>query len=269
MGWNAQEMDALVERIGDEILTRVQDAPALSGDAGKAPSWAPPQGGYAAALDVMAVGPALTAAALDELCAEAAAAGARAVWTASSWVPRTHRRLAGSGVKAGAVLNFPYGDAAPAAKRSEAETALLAGAAELWTCLHAGAWLSGEVDRAYADMAAVCELGAQAQAAVTVALDAALLRDSELLRAAVAAKLVGASAVHLTAGRAAALGPAGQGASDPAGLARLHAGLGGDLPLAAGMEVSTFPQASRLASAGAVRIGVVSPAAVLSGAPRS
>ncbi len=193
-----REMDALVERIGDEILARLQAAPSVTvePDSASPAVWPRPPGGYAAALETAALGPGLTARAVDAACAQALELGVRAVWTAASWTPRAYCRLSSGAVCIGAAVGYPFGDSTPVAKRAEAETALTAGAAELLTVFNTGAWLSGERERAYVDLLAVCGLGAP----VTAVLDAALLSDNELVRAAIAANLAGAQTVQCGAG---------------------------------------------------------------------
>lgn len=252
-----QEMDALVERIGDEILARVGSSKAPVAEAS---AWPRPDGGYSSAVEAMALGAGVTAASIDKTCAEACYFGLRAVWTASSWTPRAYQRLSGKPVRIGAAVGFPHGDAAPAAKRAEAETALTAGAQELLTTLNGGAWLSGERDRAYVDLLAVCELASSADAPVTVAIDSAALNGSELVRAAIAAQLAGATAIQLSGW------PTGA-APQPDQVRLLAEALGDDLIVGAAGSVTAFSTAAAYAAAGATRIGACDAAALLAGAP--
>lgn len=248
-------MDALVARIGDEILARVDRSsePRLAPESGR---WQRPSGGYAAAIESVALGGGITAGPLDAACAQAAELGVRAIWTASSWTPRAYRRLSGSAVRIGAAIGFPFGDSTPAAKCAEAETAVASGAQELLTTLNAGAWLSGERDRAYADLLAVCELASAASIPVTVALDLNALEDSELVRAAIAAELAGAKAIQCSGGW-------------PSRVRRLAEAVGDDLVVGAAVDADSFASASGYAAAGARRLAVSKPEAVLRGAPRS
>lgn len=252
-----QEMDALVERIGDEILARVGGPKAPSAAAS---AWPRPQRGYASVIEAMALGSGVTAGSLDATCAAASALGLRAVWTASSWTPRAYRLLTGGSVRIGAAVGFPHGDATPAAKRADAETALMAGAEELLTTLNAGAWLSGERDRAWVDLLAVCELARSAGAPVTAALDAASLDGPQLVRAAIAARLAGASAIQLSGW------PAG-GSPRPEQVRLLADAVGEDLIVGAAGSVTTFATAAAYAAAGAARVAACDAAAVLAGAP--
>ena len=258
------EMDALVERIGDEILARLGRLPVVpsaSPAALGAVSWPRPAGGHAARLEACATGLSMSAGAVEQLCVQAAALGLRALWTAASWTPRALRALAGSKVRLGATVGFPWGDAPPAAKRAEAEIALSNGAVELLTTLDAGAWRSGEWDRVYADLRGVCDVAAGARAPVAVAIAAAPLDEAALLKAAIAAKLAGATAVYVA-------GWSSGRRLEPARLRRLHEAIGDDLALGVWDEADHFGAAAAWVAAGADRLASRDPAAVLAGAPR-
>jgi deoxyribose-phosphate aldolase len=254
-----QEMDALVERIGDEILARLQAAPpsAAAPKSVEPAVWPRPRQGYAAVLETAALGPAITARAVDEVCVQARELGVRAVWTAASWTPRAYRGLRGGPVRLGASIGYPYGDSTPVAKRAEAEMALSAGAIELLTVFNAGAWLSGERERAYVDLLAVCGFGAP----VTAVLDVGLFPDDDLVRASIAAGLAGAATIQCVAGPAPHRSPDWR-------KVRLAADAAGDEHIVAAGGVAGFAEAAWCAAAGARRLMVADPAGVLRDAPR-
>ena len=254
-------MDALVEKIGDEILARV-GGPGKPAPEAVTLEWRRPVNGYASVLETLALGPRITADSLNAACEQAVQLDIRLVWTASSWTPRAHRRLRGTAVRVGATIGYPFGDSTPAAKCCEAESALLAGAEELLTTLNAGAWLSAERDRAYGDLLAVCELAAAASAPVTVAVPADQLDDTELVRIAIAARLAGATAIQCS-------GWTAHSAPSASKVSRLAASFGDDLIIGVAGCIDGFSAAAACASAGADRIGVADPAAVLRGTRQS
>ncbi|MBI1356218.1 MAG: hypothetical protein GC160_17895 [Acidobacteria bacterium] len=263
---NPSEMDALVERIGDEILARLGRGPALAtgpnllSTSGPA-SWPRPQDGYAARLEAGAAGPGVTAGAVEAACGQAVELGLRAVWTAGSWTARALRVVGGSSVRLGAVTGFPYGDSPTAAKRVEAEVALSNGAAELLTSFDAGAWASGEWDRVYADLIGVGEVATSAGAAWGVAVEAAALDEAAVVKAAIAAKLAGAGAIYLG-------GWASHAAFGPARVGHVREAVGDEVAVGVWGEMAGFGAAAAWAAAGACRLSCPDPAAVLREAPR-
>jgi deoxyribose-phosphate aldolase len=138
------------------------------------------------------------------------------------------------------VVGFPHGQHAPAAKREEAVVAWEDGADELDVVLNVGRVRAGEVDAVIDELA---DLVAAVPVPVKVIVEAPLLTDAEIRRAAEAA--VEADADYLKTGT---------GCSGPATVEDV-ALLAEYLPVKASGGIETTEAARAMLDAGATRIG--------------
>jgi deoxyribose-phosphate aldolase len=199
-------------------------------------------------LDHTLLAPDATGDALDRLCDEAAGFSFAAVCVSGTHVRRCAQRLAGSDVLVCAVVGFPLGAAASAAKAHEARIALEDGARELDMVMNIGALKSGEDDLVRRDIELVVAAAREHGALVKVILELGLLAPAEAQRACALSEAAGARFVKTSTG----FGPRGASVEDVAFL-RSVLGPATGIKAAGGIRSARF--ARELLSAGASRLG--------------
>ena len=142
--------------------------------------------------------PEATRARMERHCAEARRLKVAAVSVHQDRLQLCLELLAGSGVKAGAVLGFPYGASPAGMKAYEAATLVAMGAQELDMVLNIGRLKDGE----YAAVRKDIELVAQAagNVPVKVILETCLLTEEEKIAACLIARAAGAAFVKTSTG---------------------------------------------------------------------
>ncbi|MEZ5391476.1 MAG: hypothetical protein R2724_01065 [Bryobacterales bacterium] len=251
------EMDALVEQVGDEILERLglpaEELPELA----PASAWPRPEGGYAAALELVCASLSTVASEVAESCGQAARAGIPVVWTPVSLVAPAVAAVSATPLRVGALIDYPNGGASTAARLVDAEIALRLGAGMLQWTLGAGRARQLEPDVLRTEVSAAAALCADAGAALAVTLEASALSDQELETAATAALAGGADALCSSAGAA------GHGFATTRAIAILRSVAGDRAVVVAGGRIAGFSHAAALVAAGADRIASADPWAIL------
>ena len=270
MAVTPQELDALVRRIGDELLARLSDSPLRSrleevsscacGPASKSGTtssprldgwgevdWSPPEKGVASLIDHMLLRPDATESEITNLCSEAERHGFAAVCVQPSWVARAVRELHASQVGVSTVIGFPHGAALTPVKCVETEQAMKLGAGEIEMAANIGALKSGNRDLVYVDIRSVVELARQAGVVVKVILETGSLNEEEKITGSVLAKLAGADFVKTSTG----FGFAG---ADPADVALISQVVGGTMGVQAAGGIGSYAAMKAMMAAGAARI---------------
>ena len=263
---NAAEIEALVEQVGDEILGRLglpASALAEAGLAREAPAsaWPLPEGGYASALELVYGAPQASATEVSETCRRARQAALAVVWAPVSLIPVAVSALSGAPTRAGALIDFPHGAASTGARLADLEIALRLGAELVNLILGAGRARSGEPDVIQAEVRAAAALCAGAGVPLAVTLEADLLSEQDLARAAAAALAGGADALCCSTGRH------GHVFASPRWITLLREIAGGRAVVIAAGRIGGFGHAAALISAGADRIAADDPWAILAQAP--
>ena len=206
-------------------------------------------------LDHTLLAPGATEAEVARLCEEARAHGFGAVCVRAGFVPAARRLLAGSTSRIAAVVDFPLGEAACAARLEEAREAVRLGADELdlvapLPLVRAGRW--GEV---FDDLRGVI---LAAGVPVKVILETGLLgRDAKVAAAAVA-RAAGAAFVKTSTGYSA-------GGATVEDVALLRAVVGDAVGVKASGGIRSADDALAMLRAGASRIGASSSVAIVGG----
>jgi deoxyribose-phosphate aldolase len=189
------ELDELVRELLESV-GGVPDRP------GVVPGWlgesAGQLRGIGAFIDSTLLRPEATRAEVLRHCEEAVALGVKAVCVNGCWIEACAERLRGSGVLVAAVVGFPLGAMAPAAKAAEARLAVEAGAAEVDAVLPLGRLKAGEWREVEEEIRAVVE--AAGGAAVKVIPETAALEPKELAAACLLARTAGAAFVKTSTG---------------------------------------------------------------------
>ena len=265
-----QELDALVRRIGDEMLAQLGGSPLKSrlhevsscacGPLGKssaasAPTldgwggvdWTPPEKGIASVMNHTLLRPDATESEITKLCSEADRHGFATVCVQPSWVARAVGELHGSKVKVSTVIGFPHGATVTPAKCVEAEQVMKLGAREIDIVTNVGALKSGNRDFVYTDIRSVVELAHRADVPVKVILEAGCLNEEEKITGSVLAELAGADFLKTSTG----FGSAG---ADPSDVALMSNVVGGTMGVEAAGGIRSYPAMKAMMAAGATRI---------------
>lgn len=281
------ELDQLVARIGDEILSRLGGARVSSIAGGKAEGLNIPDvvcpgctqrcaqtcttksreiakagadrisasdrltnvdSSIARLIDHTILRADATRADVVKVCAEAKRHKFASVCVNGYWVPTVAAELAGSPVKVCTVVGFPLGAMSTEAKRAETEGALRCGAQEIDMVINIGALKGGDHETVKLDIHAVTEACHRAGAIVKVIIETALLDDNEKAVACTIAKLAGADFVKTSTG----FSSSGATAHD---VALMRAVVGPDIGVKASGGVRTLEDLQKMAAAGASRIG--------------
>src|SRR6185295_938467 len=150
----------------------------------------------------------------EQLAAEAAEHGFAAVCVPPAWVSYVAERLAGTTVRIGTVIGFPFGYVHPETRRAESLRTLADGAVELDTVISLS-WLKSEEPwpaRALTDLEdwVLAVRGARPDATLKVILETALLSEPEKIHGAAIAIAAGADYVKTSTG----FGPGGATVED-------------------------------------------------------
>ncbi len=207
-------------------------------------------------LDHTLLAPGAGKADLERLCAEARQHRFLAVCVRIPAVAEARRLLAGSGVRAVAVVDFPRGEAATAARVAEALEAARAGADEIDVVAPLPALLAGRWAEVVDALRAV--VGAAAVPVKVILETARLSRDQKVAAAAVA-RCAGAAFVKTSTGF-------GGGGATVEDVALLRAVVGDAMGVKASGGVRTAADALAMIRAGATRIGSSQSVAIVEGA---
>lgn len=203
--------------------------------------------GIAQLVDYTLLRPDATWADVARLCDEAAAAEVIAVCVNGGWVQRCVERLRGTPIRVAAVVGFPLGASASAAKAAEASIAAGEGAVELDMVMPIGAAKAGEWQLVADDVAAV--VAAAPGTLVKVILETALLDVDAIAKACDAARRGGAAFVKTSTGFHAS------GGATVEAVAAMRRAVGSRFGVKASGGIRTADAAVALLAAGANRIG--------------
>ena len=188
-------------------------------------------------------------------CQEAMEHGFAGVCVRAGWISEVARLLAGSGVAPVAVVDFPLGTGATAARAMEARDAVVCGAEELDLVLAREPLARLDYRRVLEDL---IEVVGRAQVPVKVILETAALTPTEKIVASALAKAAGAAYVKTSTG----FGPGG---ATPEDVALLRAVVGDEVGVKASGGIRTAADALRMVRAGASRIGASASVAIVRG----
>jgi deoxyribose-phosphate aldolase len=281
---NAPARAALVERITDRVLQRIQQegwttaAPAP----GCGCSLIPPTENHlramvaegacrlacdvkarsvpadlAGAIDHTLLKPDATADQIETLCTEARDHHFASVCVNPHWVPLCASRLRGTGVEVCTVIGFPLGATANAVKAYEASWAAEHGATEVDMVQNVGALKSGDYATVHEDIRSVVEAVA-GRACVKVILETSLLTDEEKAAACALAKEAGADYVKTSTG----FGGGGATVEDVALMRRV---VGPAVGVKASGGIRDRSTAEAMIAAGANRLGASAGVKIIAG----
>lgn len=197
-------------------------------------------------IDHTILRPDATPADVSAICDEAIKHNFKAVCVNPIFIPRIVDHLAGTGVAACSVINFPFGATSTAMKVAEAEWVVAQGAIEVDMVIPIGLMKSGNFDAVRDDIAAV--KAACGNTLLKVILETALLSDDEKITACNLSKEAGADFVKTSTGFA------GSGAT-VADVMLMRRTVGNAMGVKASGGVRTTEDALRMIEAGASRIG--------------
>lgn len=211
-------------------------------------------GDLARLIDHTLLKPIATRTEIEALCREAIENAFWSVCVAGAWVKTARVALHGHQVKVCAVVGFPLGNSAAAAKAAETSAAVADGADEIDMVVNIGALKSG-------DMAVVCDdiravVAAAGGRPVKVILETCYLTDGEKAAAAKAAVSAGAAFVKTSTGF-------GSGGATIADVALLRATVGPNVGVKASGGVRDLATAAAMVAAGATRLGTSSGVALM------
>jgi deoxyribose-phosphate aldolase len=199
---------------------------------------------------------------IDALCDGAVEARSAAVVVLPVWVARARDRLAGAPVALCAAIAYPFGADSTRAKAAGVEQALRDGADEVEVVACVPALVAGDVSAARHELRALVDIvrarNATARRAhlVRAVLETCYLDDAGKRAAALAAAMAGCDSVVTTTG-------AGTGGATPHDVALLRGALPAEVGVKAAGTVRSLADVAALIAAGAARVAVASPLAVL------
>ena len=251
-----QQLDDLVARIGDEMLTRLGVAqpppPAHACACGSeslveaAPASAP--GWDASKIGLNCRDSRSTSAEISARCLQARTLGLGAVSVFPSQVVVAGRVLRRRGVRIAVAVGWPHGATSTAAKALEAELALGQGADEIEVVVPSGALLAGEDDSVFGELKFIAEMTHRASKTMTAVIETPVLDQDRLIAACALSRLAGADAVCAAAGLAA------HGAASAEAVRLFRKVVGQDIQVQATGGVASEGAALKLAGAGADRV---------------
>jgi deoxyribose-phosphate aldolase len=197
---------------------------------------------------------------LKKLCDEARRYSFATVCVNAVNVGYCARQLAGSSVKAIAVVGFPLGASTPSAKAFEAREAVRNGAGEIDMVINIGALKSKDYGLVLEDIRAVVD--ASAPKAVKVILETGALTRDEKIIACTLSKVAEAAFVKTSTG----FGPGGATAED---IALMRQIVGPEMGVKASGGVRTAEDARKMIDAGATRIGASASVAIVTQTAKS
>jgi deoxyribose-phosphate aldolase len=207
-------------------------------------------------IDHTLLRPGATAAEVERACDQALEHGFAGVCVRADHLPRVVRRLAGSRVRAVAVVDFPAGAGSTAARAAEARAAAQAGAAEVDAVAPLPALLGRDLLRAGLDLEAL--VLAAAPADLKVILETGALPPPLRAAAAGVAAAAGARFVKTSTG----FGPGGATEED---VRLLREVVGSRVGVKASGGIRTAADALRMVLAGASRLGCSASVAIVEG----
>jgi deoxyribose-phosphate aldolase len=193
---------------------------------------------------------------IERACAEAREYGFAGVCIRLEHVELAARLLAGSACRPISVVAFPTGTGGTAAKVSEAQQAVSAGAEEIDMVIDLAALKRGDYATVLAEIAAVVER--VRPAIVKTILETGALTQEEKAIAAALAKAAGAAFVKTSTG----FGPGGATVED---VALLRSVVGPDVGVKAAGAIRTAADARKMVEAGASRLGTSASVAIVTG----
>jgi len=211
----------------------------------------------AAMIDHTILKPNATAREIEQLCGEALDYGFYSVCINPTHVARCRAILAGSPVKVCAVVGFPLGANASAAKAFEARHAEELGAEEIDMVINIGALKDGELAFVRDDIAAV--VNATSKSVLTkVILENAYLSVEEKIKGCLLCKEAGADFVKTSTG----FGPSGATLED---VILMRHVVGQELGVKAAGGIRDTAMAVKMLQAGATRIGASASVKIVTG----
>src|SRR6266481_2614394 len=202
----------------------------------------------AAILDHTLLKPESTSAEVERLCREALDYGFACVMLNPTYIALASSFLAGTGVKIGCVVGFPFGANTTNVKRYEALDAIRLGAHEVDMVMNIGALKSGDRVRVQADMRGMVQIAHDNGAILKITIETALLSLEEKILACQLAVAAGADFVKSSTGFSHA-------GAVPADISLMRGVVGEKLGVKASGGIRTFEDAQTMVEAGANRIG--------------
>jgi deoxyribose-phosphate aldolase len=234
------------------VVVNGADRVAFHGDASQVPL------DLAKYIDHTALKPETTAAAIDQLCDEAARYEFASVCVNPTWVKRSAVNLRGTDVKVCTVIGFPLGANTAEIKAMEARRAIRDGAREVDMVINIGALKSGDHATVLTDIEKVVDSAHEAGAIVKVILETSLLTDEEKVIASSLAKQAKADFVKTSTGF-------GGGGATVYDVALMRETVGPDMGVKASGGVRTKSDVEDMIAAGATRIGASAGVQIVSG----
>lgn len=262
-----QQLDDLVARIGDEMLSRLDLTgaesaaidPAISAASSAcsrqtiaSPGATPPNGWSSCSIELDCRDARLTATELSAMCLKARTLELGSVNVLPSLVLGAGRSLSGSTVRIVASVGWPHGATSTGAKALEAELAVGQGAGEIELVMPIGLLLATEDDQVFGELRFISELVHRAGKTMTAVIETTGVDQSRLIAACALARLARADAI------CAAAGPTGHGTVSADAVRLFRKVAGDDMEVKASGGVSSESMAHVLASAGADRVTVAS-----------
>jgi deoxyribose-phosphate aldolase len=193
---------------------------------------------------------------IKKLCEEAAQYKFATVCVNSTNVGLAAKLLAGTGVKAIAVVGFPLGASTPRAKAFETLESIRAGAGEIDMVINIGALKSKDYKLVFEDIHGVVE--AAGEVPVKVILETSNLNTDEKIIASALSKAAGAAFVKTSTG----FGGGGATVEDIKLMRRI---VGPDIGVKASGGVRTYEDATKMIEAGANRLGASASVEIVTG----
>jgi len=206
---NQLEIEALVERVGDELLSQLGLAsrPSVSPSSeigcacvhDKSAATALP-GNSLKRVELSVLAPETDVAAIDAACARAVAKGLYGVCVPMGLVPRAARMLEGKTQRVCGAVDIPHGASVAGVKLAGVEATFMLGADEAELMIHAGSLRDGRLDEIFAEISGAAKLAAAAGRSLLIAIDPGLLTEEHLVRAAAMAAVAGAQGLSASSG---------------------------------------------------------------------
>jgi deoxyribose-phosphate aldolase len=193
-------------------------------------------------------------ASIRRLCAEAVSHGFKTVCVNSAQVPLAASCLAGAAPLVCAVVGFPLGAGLSAAKASEAQLAIAAGAREIDMVVNIGWLKDGRLSAVREDIAEV--LAACAMVPLKVILETGLLNDAQKTAACEICRDLQVAFVKTSTGF-------GHGGATLADVQLMRAAVGPEIGVKASGGVRDATTANAMIEAGATRLGTSSGVAIV------
>jgi deoxyribose-phosphate aldolase len=286
-----KQIDSLVDRITQQVMTRLRTPEAAPGGHG-APSptgsctctdgrcvsqcsqrvlevvengagrisaglgYIPRDLGIARLIDHTLLKPDASAAEIAQLCREARDYHFASVCVNSAYVPLCADLLKGSDVAVCTVVGFPLGASPPEVKAYETELAIRNGATEVDMVMNIGALKSRDIRLLHRDISTVVATCHAHSVLCKVILENVKLTDEEKVIASQVAKLAGADFVKTSTGFAG-------GGATAADVALMRRVVGPDIGVKAAGGVRDYADAQAMVKAGATRIGASAGVAIV------